>query len=299
MTNGKSIRKVRKAVFPVAGLGTRFLPATKAIPKELLPILDRPVLQWAVEEAREAGIEEFIFVTARGKEAIADHFDAFPALEETLAAKGKDALLQVVRQATIEAGKAIYVRQDAPRGLGHAVACAREAVGNEPFALLLPDMLMFDEPGCMAGMMAHYEEVGGNIIAVEEVPREEVHRYGVVALDPDARDVMRITGMVEKPSVDEAPSTLIISGRYILQPEIFAHLDETAPGAGGEIQITDAMQRGIEAGEPYFAWHYTGQTWDCGSKLGFLLANVAFGLRDKETADALRAYVNTHCRDES
>ena len=299
MTTSKSMAKVRKAVFPVAGLGTRFLPATKAIPKELLPILDRPVLQWAVEEAREAGIEEFIFVTARGKEAIADHFDAFPALEKALAAKGKDALLEAVRAATIPSGKAIYVRQDAPRGLGHAVACAREAVGDEPFALLLPDMLMFDEPGCLAGMMGLYEKVGGNIIAVEEVPREDVHKYGVVAVDDAKADTMRITGMVEKPAVEQAPSNLIISGRYILQPEIFTHLDETAPGAGGEIQITDAMQRGIRAGEPYYAWHYTGQTWDCGSKLGFLLANVAFGLRDAETADALRAYVNTHFCDKA
>ena len=294
MSTTKAIRRVRKAVFPVAGLGTRFLPATKAIPKELLPILDRPVLQWAVEEAREAGIEEFIFVTARGKEAIADHFDAFPALEEALATKGKDRLLGAVREATIAPGKAVYVRQDAPRGLGHAVACARAAVGDEPFALLLPDMLMHDEPGCMAGMMAHYERVGGNVIAVEEVPRRDVHKYGVVALDAARADAMRIIGMVEKPAPENAPSTLIISGRYILQPEIFAHLEATRPGAGGEIQITDAMQRGIEAGDPYHAWRYSGQTWDCGSKLGFLLANVAFGLRDPETADALRAYVHRH-----
>jgi len=283
--------RVRKAVFPVAGLGTRFLPATKAIPKELLPVLDRPVLQWVVEEAREAGIEEFIFVTARGKEAIADHFDAHPPLEETLAAKGKEALLAAVREASIPAGKAIFVRQDAPKGLGHAIACARAAVGNEPFAVLLPDMLMRATPGCLTGMMRRHEETGGGVIAVEEVPREEVSKYGVVALDDAAGAAMRITGMVEKPAVAEAPSTYIISGRYILPPSIFSHLDETAPGAGGEIQITDAMQRAIDAGEPYHAFHFTGETFDCGGKLGFLMANVAYALADAETAPALAAFL--------
>ena len=284
---------VRKAVFPVAGLGTRFLPATKAIPKELLPVLDRPVLQWVVEEAREAGIEEFIFVTARGKEAIADHFDAHPPLEETLAAKGKDALLQAVRAAAIPPGRAIFVRQDAPKGLGHAIACAREAVGDEPFAVLLPDMLMRARPGCLAGMMQCYGETGGGVIAVEQVPREEVYKYGVVALDPASGGAMRITGMVEKPKVEEAPSNYIISGRYILPPDIFAHLDATAPGAGGEIQITDAMQRAIEAGAPYHAYHFTGETFDCGSKLGFLMANIAFGLADAEIAEELAAFMRS------
>ena len=284
-------QRIRKAVFPVAGLGTRFLPATKAIPKELLPVLDRPALQWVVEEAREAGIEEFIFVTARGKEAIADHFDAHPQLEETLAAKGKEALLRAVREANIPAGKAIFVRQDAPKGLGHAIACARAAVGDEPFAVLLPDMLMRATPGCLAGMMRRFEETGGGVIAVEQVPREEVFKYGVVALDESSGEAMRITGMVEKPPVEEAPSTYIISGRYILPPSIFAHLDKTAPGAGGEIQITDAMQRAIEAGEAYHAYHFTGETYDCGSKLGFLMANVAFGLADTEIAEELAAFL--------
>ncbi len=282
---------VRKAVFPVAGLGTRFLPATKAIPKELLPVLDRPVLQWVVEEAREAGIEEFIFVTARGKEAIADHFDAHPPLEETLAAKGKDALLAAVRAASIPAGKAVFVRQDAPKGLGHAIACAREAVGDEPFAVLLPDMLMRATPGCLAGMMRLHERTGGGVIAVERVPREEVFKYGVVALDTASGDAMRITGMVEKPAVEEAPSDFIISGRYILPAEIFSHLERTAPGAGGEIQITDAMQRAIDAGEPYHAYHFTGETYDCGGKTGFLMANIAFGLADAEIREDLAAFM--------
>ncbi len=290
-------KPVRKAVFPVAGLGTRFLPATRAVPKELVPVLDRPVLQWVVEEAKEAGIEEFIFVTARGKEAIADHFDAHPELEQTLAARGKDDLLKAVRAAAIPAGKAIYVRQDAPKGLGHAIACAAAVVGDEPFAVLLPDMLMRAEPGCLTGMMDRYAQTGGNIIAVEEVPREEVHRYGVVALDENAPEALRITAMVEKPPVEEAPSNLIISGRYILQPDIFDHLAQTTPGAGGEIQITDAMQRALTAGAPYHAWRFTGETFDCGVKLGFLLANFAFGLADAETAPALRAYAERLLRD--
>ncbi len=290
-------KPVRKAVFPVAGLGTRFLPATRAVPKELVPVLDRPVLQWVVEEAKEAGIEEFIFVTARGKEAIADHFDAHPELEQTLAARGKDDLLKAVRAAAIPAGKAIYVRQDAPKGLGHAIACAAAVVGDEPFAVLLPDMLMRAEPGCLTGMMDRYAQTGGNIIAVEEVPREEVHRYGVVALDENAPEALRITAMVEKPPVEEAPSNLIISGRYILQPDIFDHLAQTTPGAGGEIQITDAMQRALTAGAPYHAWRFTGETFDCGVKLGFLLANLAFGLADAETAPALRAYAERLLRD--
>lgn len=289
-------QRVRKAVFPVAGLGTRFLPATKALPKELVPVVDKPALQWVVEEAREAGIEEFIFVTARGKEAIADHFDAHPELERTLAQRGKDDLLTAVRAAAIPAGQAIFVRQDAPKGLGHAIACARAAVGDEPFAVLLPDMLMRAQPGCLAGMMETYGRIGGNIVAVEEVPHAEVHRYGVVALDESAPDSMRITGMVEKPPVAEAPSNLIISGRYILQPDIFGHLATTPPGAGGEIQITDAMQRALAAGAPYHAWRFNGETYDCGSKLGFLMANVAFGLADAEIGPVLRAFAEEMLR---
>ena len=282
--------RVRKAVFPVAGLGTRFLPATKAVPKELLPVLDRPVLQWVVEEAREAGIEEFIFVNSRGKEAIADHFDTHPPLEQALASKGKDALLKAVRDATIDAGKAVFVRQDAPKGLGHAVLCARTAVADEPFALLLPDMLMRATPGCLAGMARLHEEVGGNIIAVEEVPREEVDKYGVVAVEDARAEAPRITAMVEKPPVEQAPSNLIISGRYILQPEIFDHLEKTQPGAGGEIQLTDAMLAALEAGEAYHAFRFSGETFDCGSKLGFLQANLAFGLNDAEVGAALAAF---------
>ena len=287
---GKHAR-VRKAVFPVAGLGTRFLPATKAVPKELLPVLDRPVLQWVVEEAREAGIEEFIFVNSRGKEAIADHFDAHPPLEQALKTKGKDALLKAVRAASIEAGRAIFVRQDAPKGLGHAILCARQAVGDEPFAVLLPDMLMRATPGCLAGMARLHEAVGGNIIAVEEVPREAVHQYGVVAVDDADAEAPRITAMVEKPAVKDAPSNLIISGRYILQPDIFARLEETTPGAWGEIQLTDAMLAALGSGAAYHAFRFRGETFDCGSKLGFLQANLAFGLEDAEVGAALAAFL--------
>ncbi len=283
--------RVRKAVLPVAGLGTRFLPASKAVAKELLPVLDRPVLQWVVEEALQAGIEEFVFVTSRGKEAIADHFDAHPLLEKTLERKGKQALLQAVRAATIEAGRAIFVRQDAPRGLGHAVLCARAAVGDEPFALLLPDMLMRGQPNCLAGMMQAYAAVGGNIIAVEEVPREEVNKYGVVALEDADAETPRITAMVEKPAVADAPSNLIISGRYILQPRIFTLLERTMPGAGGEIQLTDAMLAALDEGAPFHAYRFGGETFDCGSKLGFLQANVAFGLDDADVGTALATFI--------
>ncbi len=282
------MKKIRKAVFPVAGLGTRFLPATKAVPKEMLTIIDRPVIQWVVDEAREAGIEHFIFVTGRNKGVIEDHFDRQFELEETLKRRGKTDMLELLQRDLPTAGHASFTRQQEPRGLGHAVWCAREIVGDEPFALLLPDMLIKGRPGCLAQMMETYEKTGGNIIAVEEVPREDVHKYGAVGVgeNVDGRS-FRITSMVEKPAPGEEPSTSIISGRYILQPEIFALLEKQEPGAGGEIQITDAMIA-LLAEQDFWGVHYSGETFDCGSKFGFVAANLAFALADDDLAPRVR-----------
>ena len=274
----KSPAKVRKVVFPVAGLGTRFLPATKVIPKEMLTVVDKPVIQYAVEEAIEAGIEHFVFVTGRGKNAIEDHFDLAYELEATLKARGKTAEIEILRATRPLYGAASFVRQQEPLGLGHAVWCAREIVGNEPFALALPDMLIKGEPGCLAQMIETYNTHGGNIVAVEEVPHEHVNRYGVVALGKTFDDRTRtITAMVEKPKIEDAPSDLIISGRYILQPEIFAKLAEQKPGAGGEIQLTDSMIE-LLADQNFIAYQFDGKTYDCGDKIGYLAANVAYAL---------------------
>ncbi|MFN4228318.1 UTP--glucose-1-phosphate uridylyltransferase GalU [Parvibaculum sp.] len=271
-------RKPRKAVFPVAGLGTRFLPATKAVPKEMLTVVDKPVIQYAVEEAAEAGIEHFVFVTGRGKGAIEDHFDLAYELEATLKARGKTAEIELLKPSRPAAGAASFVRQQEPLGLGHAVWCARDIVGDEPFLLALPDMLIHGARGCFTQMMEVYERHGGNVIAVEEVPHEHVSRYGVVALNEKFDDrTHSITGMVEKPKREDAPSNLIISGRYILQPEIFAKLEIQKPGAGGEIQLTDAMIALIED-QDFFAYRFAGTTYDCGDKIGFLSANLALAL---------------------
>lgn len=274
----KAHKRVRKVVFPVAGLGTRFLPATKAIPKEMLTVVDKPVIQYAVEEAIEAGIEHFVFVTGRGKSAIEDHFDLAYELEATLKARGKTAEFEMLKTSRLAAGTASFVRQQEPLGLGHAVWCARDIVGDEPFALALPDMLIHGRPGCFAQMMDVYEAHGGNVVAVEEVPHEHVNRYGVVALGTSFGPATHtITGMVEKPKVADAPSDLIISGRYILQPEIFAKLSAQKPGAGGEIQLTDSMIA-LLAEQDFFAHRFAGTTYDCGDKVGYLAANVAFAL---------------------
>jgi len=278
----------RKAVFPVAGLGTRFLPATKAVPKEMLTVVDKPVIQYAVEEAAEAGIEHFIFVTGRGKGAIEDHFDIAYELEATLKARGKSAEIAQLEASRPAAGTASFVRQQEPLGLGHAVWCARDIVGNEPFALALPDMLIHAPRGCFAQMMDVYRAHGGNVIAVEEVPHEHVHRYGVVALEQKLDErTHRIAGMVEKPKREEAPSNLIISGRYILQPEIFARLETQKPGAGGEIQLTDAMIA-LVAEQAFHAYRFEGTTYDCGDKIGFLAANVALALSRPDIEPAFR-----------
>ena len=281
------VRPIKKAVFPVAGLGTRFLPATKAIPKEMLTIVDRPVIQMAVDEAREAGIEHFVFVTGRNKSAIEDHFDKQYELEATLRKRGKSAELHLLEQDLLGAGQASFTRQQEPLGLGHAVWCARNIIGDEPFALLLPDMIMQAKPGCLKQMMAIYEERGGNVIAVEEAPREELNRYGVIGYTGEPGGALAIDRMVEKPAIDEAPSNLIISGRYILQPGIFQHIAAVKPGAAGEIQLTDAMI-GLMAEQPFWGHVFDGVTYDCGDKLGFLMANVAHGLARDDIGPAFR-----------
>lgn len=273
------VRPIKTAVFPVAGLGTRFLPATKAMPKEMLTVVDRPVIQLAVDEAREAGIEHFVFVTGRGKAVIEDHFDKAFELDATLAARGKKAELGALAKDLPKAGQASFTRQQEPLGLGHAVLCARQLVKDEPFALLLPDMVMHASPGCLKQMIGVYQaHGGGNVVAVEEVPWEQVSRYGVVGAKDWTDNSFTITSMVEKPKTRElAPSNLIISGRYILQPGIFGEIEKQEPGAGGEIQITDAMIRLMQR-ERFFGLKYRGTTYDCGDKVGFLAANAAFAL---------------------
>ncbi|HUF43740.1 MAG TPA: UTP--glucose-1-phosphate uridylyltransferase GalU, partial [Aestuariivirgaceae bacterium] len=267
--------------FPVAGLGTRFLPATKAIPKEMIPVVDRPVIEITVEEAREAGIEHFVFVTGRNKGAIEDHFDKQFELDAMLEARGKTRELEALTAGLPEAGRTSFTRQQEPLGLGHAVWCARDIVGNEPFALILPDMLIKAEPGCLRQMMEVYQSKGGNVIAVEECDPEHVSRYGVVSPAEWFGNAFAIKAMIEKPKREDAPSNLIISGRYILQPEIFAKIAAQGAGAGGEIQVTDAMIALLQE-QAFYGVKYTGRTFDCGDKLGFLSANVAYGLDHPE-----------------
>ncbi len=284
------MRKIRKAVFPVAGLGTRFLPATKAMPKEMLTVVDRPLIQHVVDEAREAGIEHFIFVTSRNKGVIEDHFDRPVELEIALRERGKKAELAQLEHDLPAAGAMSFIRQQSPLGLGHAVWCAREIVGNEPFALLLPDVLVQAKKSCLAQMIDAYAALGGNanLIAVEEVPDDRTHMYGVVGMGERKGAAFKITGMVEKPPRGKAPSNRIITGRYILQPEIFALLEKQERGAGGEIQITDAMQA-LATEQPFYGIDFEGRTFDCGSKIGFLAANVAYALARDDLAAALRA----------
>ena len=288
MTNHEPLRKpIRKAVFPVAGLGTRFLPATKAIPKEMLPIIDRPLIQYAVDEAREAGIEQLIFVTGRGKTAIVEHFDTAYELEATMSGRGKD--LAVLDATRIQPGNIVTVRQQVPRGLGHAVWCARAVVGDEPFAVFLPDEMMVGTPGCMKQMVEAYNDVGGNLISVLEVPEEDVSSYGVIAPGARISDTLtEVTGLVEKPRREDAPSNLIISGRYILQPEVMRTLESQEKGAGGEIQLTDAMARMI-GNQPFHAVTFAGRRFDCGSKTGFVEATLALALERPDMGDEVRA----------
>jgi len=283
--------RVRKAVFPVAGLGTRLLPATKTIPKEMVTIVDRPLIQYAVDEAREAGIEQMIFVTGRGKSALVDYFDQAFELESTMRAKGKS--LDVLEPSNARFGEVVSVRQQQPLGLGHAVWCARDIVGNEPFAVLLPDELMFGQPNCLAQMIEAYEKVGGNVVAALEVPESETHKYGVV--DPGTTDgrLTEIRGLVEKPAQGTAPSNLMLPGRYILQPEVMEALDAQEPGAGGEIQLTDAMAKMIGK-QPFHAYRFEGQRYDCGSAEGFVIANIAMGVaRSGDVGSKIRDFLTT------
>jgi len=281
-------RPIRKAVFPVAGLGTRFLPATKAMPKEMLTVVDRPVIQHVVDEAREAGIEQFIFVTGRNKAVIEDHFDRQVELEETLRQRGKTAELAVLEADLPVPGQTSFTRQQEPLGLGHAVWCARHLIGAEPFALLLPDVLTQGAHGCLVEMVEAYDAHGGNIVAVQEVAPEDAHLYGIVEISTSEPGAERITGMVEKPASGTAPSNLMITGRYILQPEIVGILSSQGAGAGGEIQLTDAMRTLLER-QDFFAVRYAGRSFDCGNKIGFLTANIAFALEREDLRNELLA----------
>ncbi|MBW8816227.1 MAG: UTP--glucose-1-phosphate uridylyltransferase [Caulobacterales bacterium] len=279
--------RVKKAVLPVAGLGTRVLPGAKTTPKNLLNVVDRPILSYIVEEARAAGIEHFVFIVGRGQAAIEDYFDAIPEIEQALAAKGKLDILEDLRRDLGEPGQMSFIRQMAPLGLGHAVWCARHVIGDEPFAVMLPDMLMQAEPPALAQAVAAYEQVGGNIVVVEPAPEGEAHKYGIVALEGHAGRLNRMTGMVEKPAPGTEPSNLFISGRYILQPEIFQILETQERGAGGEIQLTDGMAA-LMRRQAFHALEYDGTTYDCGDKIGLLRANVAFALSRPDLADAAR-----------
>jgi UTP--glucose-1-phosphate uridylyltransferase len=284
------IKPIRKAVFPVAGLGTRFLPATKAIPKEMLPIIDRPLIQYAVDEAREAGIEQLVFVTGRGKTAIVEHFDTAYELEATMTGRGKS--LEPLEPSRIHPGNLVTVRQQVPMGLGHAIWCARAIIGNDPFAIFLPDELMIGKPGCMKQMVDAYNQVGGNLVSVLEVPHEEVSSYGVIAPGnkPEGFNgtLTEVKGLVEKPKVADAPSNLIVSGRYILQPEVIDILTTQEKGAGGEIQLTDAMAKLIGK-QAFHAVTFGGKRYDCGSKTGFVEATLALALQRPDMADEVRA----------
>ncbi|MBB5699291.1 sugar phosphate nucleotidyltransferase [Sphingomonas yantingensis] len=278
-------KTVRKAVFPVAGLGTRFLPATKVVPKELLPIVDRPLIQYAIEEAREAGIEQMIFVTGRGKTALVENYDIAFELETTMRARGKD--LSVLDATRFTPGNLMTVRQQEPMGLGHAIWCARAIVGDEPFAVLLPDELMIGEPGCLRQMIDAYSETGGNLVSVLEVPHEEVSSYGVISPGVQRGALTEVHGLVEKPKIAEAPSNKIVSGRYILQPEVMRILEAQEKGAGGEIQLTDAMAKLIGV-QPFHAVTFAGRRFDCGSKLGFVEATLALALERPDMGAEVR-----------
>ena len=280
-------KRIRKAVFPVAGLGTRFLPATKAMPKEMLTVVDRPIIQHVVDEARAAGIEHFIFVTGRNKGVIEDHFDSQFELERTLAERGKTKELEQLLRELPAPGQTSFTRQQSALGLGHAVWCAREIVGDEPFALLLPDVLHHAEKPCLGEMIEAFDGTPGNYVAVAPVPEDQTHQYGIVGVEDAKAKVSKITAMVEKPARGAAPSNLHISGRYILQPQIFAVLERAERGAGDEIQITDAMKKLAEQ-EPFFAVRFDGRIYDCGAKIGFLAANIAYALERDDLAPALR-----------
>jgi len=283
--------KVTKAVFPVAGMGTRFLPATKSVPKEIMTLVDRPLIQYAIDEARAAGITEFIFVTSRGKGALEDYFDRAPELESTLKAKGKTELLGVLEATNMESGAIAYVRQNQALGLGHAVWCARHLIGDEPFAVLLPDDVIAADKPCLAQMVDAYGRTGGNMVAAMEVPEAKASAYGILDVPPSIGALNRVRGMVEKPKPGTAPSNLAVIGRYILSPQVLRNLDGQQAGAGGEIQLTDAIAAEIARADNVYGYRFEGQRFDCGSKAGFLQATVAFGLAREELREELEEYL--------
>ena len=286
-------RTVTKAIFPVAGLGTRFLPATKSVPKEIMTLVDRPLIQYAIDEARAAGIEEFIFVTSRGKAALEDYFDHSAELEAALEAKGKHELLETLRETDMASGRIAYVRQAKPLGLGHAVWCARRMLGrNEPFAVILPDDVIAAETPCLKQMVDAYAETGGSIVAALEVPPEKTSSYGILDVSEDMGALVRMNGMVEKPKAEDAPSNLAVIGRYILSPQVMSHLDAVEAGSGGEIQLTDAIAREIAEGRDVYGFRFKGQRFDCGSKAGFLQATVAFALARPELRDEFASFLS-------
>jgi UTP--glucose-1-phosphate uridylyltransferase len=290
------IKPLRKAVLPVAGLGTRFLPATKATAKEMLPVVDKPLIQYAVEEARAAGIEQFCFVTGRGKTALVEHFDVAFELEQTLKERGKQAELKLLRDMAIEPGSIVTVRQQVPLGLGHAIWCARAFIGNDPFAILLPDDLVLAETPCLEQLARAYRQTGGNVVAVTEVPREQTNRYGILEIGKEEGRLVDITGLVEKPDPKDAPSNLSIIGRYVLLPEVIGHLARMERGAGNEVQLTDGMARMI-GHTPFHGLRYEGRRFDCGDKVGFLEAQIAFALKRDDMAPAVRAFLKTYIDD--
>ncbi|PIB26706.1 UTP--glucose-1-phosphate uridylyltransferase [Amylibacter kogurei] len=283
--------KITKAVFPVAGMGTRFLPATKSIPKEILTLVDRPLIQYAIDEARDAGIEEFIFVTSRGKSALEDYFDAAPELENSLKSRGKWDLLEECYKSSMNCGEISYVRQTQPLGLGHAVLCARRIIGNEPFAVILPDDVIASEKPCIKEMMDAHEQTGGNIIAAMEVPMNRTNAYGILDVKHDDGKLISVKGLVEKPDVDKAPSNLAVIGRYILTPQILDHLAITREGAGNEIQLTDAIASELRERGNVYGFRFDGERFDCGSKAGFLQASISFGLSRDDLRDELMDYL--------
>lgn len=285
------VRKVTKAVFPVAGLGTRFLPATKSIPKEIMTLVDRPLIQYAIDEARAAGIEEFIFVTSRGKGALEDYFDHSHELENTLHKAGKNDLLELLRQTNMDSGAIAYVRQHKAMGLGHAVWCARRLIGDEPFAVVLTDDVVMGEPPCLQQMIEAHAETGGSMVATMEVPMDKTKSYGVLDIEEDMGAIVKVRGMVEKPK-ENPPSNLAVIGRYILAPTVMENLNKLKQGAGGEIQLTDAIADEIEEGRDVFGLRFRGQRYDCGSKAGFLQATVAFGLERDDLREEFAEYLH-------
>jgi UTP--glucose-1-phosphate uridylyltransferase len=284
-------KRITKAIFPVAGLGTRFLPATKAIPKEIMTLVDRPLIQYAIDEARSAGIKDFIFVTARGKSALEDYFDTAPELEASLRREGKDELLEVLKSTNMDSGAIAYIRQHKPLGLGHAVWCARRLIGNEPFAVILPDDVIAAEKPCLQQMVEAYAETGGSMVAAMEVPKEQTSAYGILDVKEDMGSLVKVSGMVEKPAAGTAPSSLAVIGRYILSTKIMQNLGKINRGAAGELQLTDAIAAEMEQGRDVFGYRFRGQRFDCGSKAGFLQATVAFGLARPELREEFSQYL--------